>query len=822
MAPDQAGRQHDDEDDDDLSDDEVFVRGRCHENGLSKPLMAPRPRVQGRARRGPPLLLGPFCYTVIGVMAVLGIICLVIFVVNAFVNHMKRGELRGKSSSSAESFPSCAAIGVQDVWHKTLPMLTTETAFRHVDVNQDHVLDVVFAFGTGADAYQYPRVVCSVYFSESEWCGGGVAALNGKTGEEMWRIYVAHELFALNCERDLDHDGIRDCVAGGRMAGMYAISGRSGSLLWSFQDEEARINTSNVYTPQYIHDVDTDGVPDLVVVHGGDPLKEPGSRTRLVGRLMVVSGRHGRILRWVPVPDRRESYYSPQVLQHPDGTQLVLFGTGGETHGGSLWCIRLGDLLAGRISLARALYTDRYKGVMTPPALADLTGDGVPDIVMAMFNSTVVVFDGLTFHPIWSYHIPLSESYSTPAIGYFNDDSVPDVMINYQTGPGFPIYFYTQTTVLDGRTGQPLLEHGPVRMAVGTQASPLVLSVAGRGNDVFLYWVSDCHGEHTDATAMEFEFLRGTSVYKQSRADFCKLRFKEKLFTRMYAISRHTGTPGVLVYDSDAKRSLEYGNVPNFTAIGIRFLEQHPELSGEDQGPAEEAGDESLQNVEDLPYSKWQPPMRSWYDASGSPTQWGQYIPRYPHGRKNLPPNLDDLYAFQGRGMRRRILRHVGPHDGGGVQRTISTGALLPPLGASAQHNQSMDVVFATFWFYPTDTNVLLPEDRNCIDQLLEQEEQRFRTDSELYGMDHDAYEEYATAQCLRRSGRLQADSNVEDSYDPFNRLMGQMTVYRVRLTCVCDKKRNDGLCPQVLPFRKQAWPAYMGAHANGYAIPRV
>lgn len=70
----------------------------------------------------------------------------------------------------------------------------------------------------GADALRYPRVVCAVYFPGSEWCGGGVAALNGLTGEEMWRIYVAHELFALTCHADLDGDGIWDCVAGGRMA----------------------------------------------------------------------------------------------------------------------------------------------------------------------------------------------------------------------------------------------------------------------------------------------------------------------------------------------------------------------------------------------------------------------------------------------------------------------------------------------------------------------------------------------------------------------------------------------------------------------------
>jgi hypothetical protein len=25
-------------------------------------------------------------------------------------------------------------------------------------------------------------------------------------------------------------------------------------------------------------------------------------------------------------------------------------------------------------------------------------------------------------------------------VGYFNDDDIPDIMIHYQTGPGYPLY----------------------------------------------------------------------------------------------------------------------------------------------------------------------------------------------------------------------------------------------------------------------------------------------------------------------------------------------------------------------------------------------
>ena len=55
------------------------------------------------------------------------------------------------------------------------------------------------------------------------------------------------------------------------------------------------------------------------------------------------------MIKWMGVPDNKESYYSPQLYTLPDGIQMVLFGTGGETHGGSLWRITLDDLIKGDI-----------------------------------------------------------------------------------------------------------------------------------------------------------------------------------------------------------------------------------------------------------------------------------------------------------------------------------------------------------------------------------------------------------------------------------------------------------------------------------------
>lgn len=229
-------------------------------------------------------------------------------------------------------------------------------------------------------------------------------------------------------------------------------------------------------------------------MHGGDPLRAPGARVRNVAKLMVISAKTGAILSWSFVPDGAESYYSPQLLVHPDGTALVLFGTGGETHPGGLYVVALDALLSGSIKHScRTLLIDSSKGFISPPVLVDLNADGVLDIVMSTFNASVFALDGFTFELLWKRPFPGGETYSSPAVGYFNADNVPDFAVTYQFGPGFPIYYWAEFHVLDGRNGEELLK-SPVRMPIGTQSSPLTVSTFA-ANDVFLFWYSGCANE---------------------------------------------------------------------------------------------------------------------------------------------------------------------------------------------------------------------------------------------------------------------------------------------------------------------------------------
>jgi hypothetical protein len=717
--------------------------------------------------------------------------------------------------------------------------------------------------------------------------------------------------------------------------GLYAFSGRTGRLIWKLNPTQGDpiMLTSNFYTPLLLPiDVDEDGLNDLIMMHGGDPLRKPTDRVRVPARMLVLSARTGRLLRWALVPDSAESYYSPQLVYRQDAHHqrrpYLLYGTGGETHGGSLFIVPLDELLL-RDSLASSvsLYTDCCKGVMAPAVLVDLNDDQTVDIVLPTFNSTVIAFDGQTLRQLWRTRFAESESYSTPAVAFYNDDLVPDFLVQYQHGPGFPIYYYSQVQVLDGRDGRPLL-NSSIKMLIGSQSSPLTVSIRestpidnqiGRparsfGHDQFLFWQSSCEhsGVNFDAHELNDESigfkLRFANVHEASRADYCKLRFNQQMRSRLQALG-NADLPVTLYDSSDAKvKTLETAMQPNYTQIGQKFLRNHQEYSEptEDRpilnqaaklafNPADlplpptldlnalqtPANDNNnlfakyksrlpynalsrqlppLQNIPQLQFLQQVPPPPSPLQSGSVQLPLFQQDPAAVHFERDLdrdffasshghfgpevesedmfersqrrpdallqrldelsqnqvktdtdPNDLSDAGEASLNNRRRR--RHVGVHDGEGVQRIISTGSLAP-----SDQPESVDVIFTTYWIPPsTKVKLVTKKMQACLDFYMrpEIEQIRFNPASNLAGYDHDAYGDYANTLCeqiLRtKSGQTLSTVQPRYTFNPFNVQMGSLTIYRKRLRC-----RNKRL--QIEPYQRQLWPSYMGLHANSLA----
>ncbi|XP_012234681.2 uncharacterized protein [Linepithema humile] len=580
-------------DDDDLTDidDEVFIRDGKNgglklddDGGVKRPLMAPRRKCKKscnfQTHKFPyKALFLPLCYGMI-VILILGLIVLCTFTANTFpmpltiLKNWLSHELKD-SVNKSEIIP-CTSLSSKVLWTRSLPKLTSEAPLRSNDVNSDGIEDIIVGFSTGLDTMDAPEYICTIYFERQMPCLGGVLALNGKTGETIWTHWTAHAIFSVDCGVDLTDDKIKDCVISGRGGILQAINGHDGSLIWEIpiQDpamlsEQQRI--VDVYDARFIADADGDGIGDVIASHA---MQSDDTRA---SNVLVISGKSGKTIRDVNLPNTELLFVAPQILVHPDGENIFVLATSSQEEAGGLYIVSQANIFYGDLGdlKLRKLHHNTGKGALLPPILIDITSDGIEDIVAAMFNSTIMAYNGSTFEPIWNYTFPNSEIISIPIPGYYNDDDIPDFMVKHQIGSGFLTYYYTVATVIDGRNGQPLLEK---RMEDGLsrQMSGLSITVDGFGNDWFLHWSADCL--NYEGVKEKYQFLKGQSLVSQTRADLCRLRFNSTLATKLLALSQHVGPPGIPLYFSEDWKFLEFNNSIDPRKEAEKYLDAHPQF----------------------------------------------------------------------------------------------------------------------------------------------------------------------------------------------------------------------------------------------------
>ena len=66
--------------------------------------------------------------------------------------------------------------------------------------------------------------------------------------------------------------------------------------------------------------------------------------------------------------------------------------------------------------------------------------------VISFLYSKVIALDGKDYKTIWNITFDKSESYATIAVGYYDEDEIPDFLVKYQYGRGFPVYEYEQVS----------------------------------------------------------------------------------------------------------------------------------------------------------------------------------------------------------------------------------------------------------------------------------------------------------------------------------------------------------------------------------------
>jgi outer membrane protein assembly factor BamB len=327
-------------------------------------------------------------------------------------------------------------------WARLYKNLGTLSSPRLTDLNGDGILDIIMGAG-------------NVEFKTSD---SAIIALSGANGKLLWKARARDQIFGSPVFLDITNDKIPDVFIGGRSAELKAINGKNGKVIWEFFPYPVNVSRSdsgayNFFSPQFIPDQDQDGLADLIVATGGYVKALPGDPNRPAGKLNIISSATGKLLASAATPDGKEIYMSVLVADFKsDGHLSVIFGTGGETLVGGLYKVALADLLKNNLSRAKLLEPGQDKGFIAPPVLADITRDGIPDIIANSVNGRMVAINGATDQVLWRVAVPKTEAYCSLAVGYFTNDEIPDFFTNFGVGiwPNLP---KSIQLMVDGKTG---------------------------------------------------------------------------------------------------------------------------------------------------------------------------------------------------------------------------------------------------------------------------------------------------------------------------------------------------------------------------------
>ncbi|CAB0015986.1 unnamed protein product [Nesidiocoris tenuis] len=170
-------------------------------------------------------------------------------------------------------------------------------------------------------------------------CGGGVLALNGKTGTMLWRYWTRKDILFVDCSANLNADSTKDCL----------ISGKGG-----------------------------------------------------VRHLIILSGRGGDLLGQFRVPDNEGLFTAPRILVARDGTDTVIFASGAYDTPGAIYSVPLSSIAKSLTedSGVRKIW-DGPTGVGSGFVLADMTGDGYDDIIVTL-GDTLIVLNSNNFSLHWN------------------------------------------------------------------------------------------------------------------------------------------------------------------------------------------------------------------------------------------------------------------------------------------------------------------------------------------------------------------------------------------------------------------------------------
>lgn len=365
------------------------------------------------------------------------------------------------------------------IWSKNYPVIGSQSSPRTEDINEDGTLDIIM--GAGKNEFQ-----------ESDM---GVLAFDGKTGNVIWKQHAPDQVFGSATFCDVNGDNIKDVFIGGRSPQLKAIDGKTGKLIWEYKADRykddpvlkhVRFNFNNsVIVP----DQNNDGISDLLTVNGGNALANPyETKNRFPGVMVLLDTKTGNVIAADTMPDGKESYMTPLCFKQPGSNEMnIIFGTGGETIGGSLFISDLTHLKSKKLSEAKVISSDTGHGFIAPATMADINDDNYLDIIAITHGSKAVAIDGKDYSILWSRTFPGTECSNSFAVGYFTDDNVPDFFTFISKGQ-WPNSTGSVQVMLNGKNGN--TEYMDSIGCTGF-STPVVYDLNNDGRDEALISIND-------------------------------------------------------------------------------------------------------------------------------------------------------------------------------------------------------------------------------------------------------------------------------------------------------------------------------------------
>ncbi|MBI4613130.1 MAG: VCBS repeat-containing protein, partial [Planctomycetes bacterium] len=238
-----------------------------------------------------------------------------------------------------------------------------------------------------------------------------ILALDGKDGHVLWRVPTDAENMGGVAIADLDGDGRLDVVAPSQDENVYALRGAGGEVLW-----KKPIGDGGSRAVPGLGDLTGDGLPEVLIADRQ-------------GNLLVLAGKTGEKLREV----RGAGDAAARELGAP-----VVVDAG---DGRGPWILAPSATGAGLVALS---WKDRGpvwqfaqgKGVIGSPAVADLDSDGRREVVVAVSvprddedSAQVHVLDFETGAPLWHVTLECKTIDASPAVADLDGDGILDILV---------------------------------------------------------------------------------------------------------------------------------------------------------------------------------------------------------------------------------------------------------------------------------------------------------------------------------------------------------------------------------------------------------